>query len=154
MAKLLDKYQAQKCTIEAGKQNAKLGPEQIWQYQELLYRISVLETFQMFDQSAPKSVDMKSLVLHYQMIDAYIQNLTQERRSGTSADENTQKQRDTAHSSLLRVIQDYRRRFGSFAPSTGIQYQTDIHNVIISVITVWIEYRNTFIMLNTKKEAA
>ena len=154
MAKLLDKYQTQKCALEAGMQTAKPGPEHIWQHQELLYRISVLETFQMFDQSAPKSMNMKSLVTHYQMMDAFIQNLSLERRSGTAADENIQKQRDTAHGSLLRVIQDYRRRFGSFSPITDIQYQNDIHNVIITVITVWIEYRNTFVLINTKREAA
>ena len=151
MANLLDKYLG---ILDAGIGNTKPSPEQIWRHQELWYRVSVLETFQMFDRSAPKSMDMKALVTHYQMMDAFTQNLTQERRFGTAADENIQKQRETVHGSLLRVIQDYRRRFGSFAPGSDTQYQADIHNTIITVITVWVEYRNTYVMVNTKKEAA
>ena len=151
MAKLLDKYIS---LLDVERQNTSPSPDQIWQNQELLYRISALETLQMFYRSAPKSADMKLLVVHYQMMDAFIQNLTLERRSMTSADENIQKQCETAHGSLLRVIKDYRRRFSSFAPSNDTQYQTDIQKVIIAVIAVWIEYRNTFVMINTKKEAA
>ena len=154
MAKLLDKYQALKCALDTGAQTAKPNLEQIWRSQELLYRISVLETFQMFDRCAPTGTDIKILVTHYQMMDAFIQNLTQERRYGTATDEKNQKQRETAHSSLLRVIQDYRRRFGSFAPGSDTQYQMDIRNTIIAAISVWIEYRNTYVMINIKKEAA
>jgi hypothetical protein len=147
MATLLEKYQSLKNGFDAGLPIARPGPEQIWQHQETLYRIAALETFYAFTRTAPKSADMKVLAAHYQMVDAYIQNLTQERRCGGTAGEDAQKQRDTAHGSLLRVVQDYRKRFGSFAPVNDTQYQADIRNAISAVVSVWIQYRNTFVVI-------
>jgi hypothetical protein len=145
MATLLEKYQALKNGFDASLPSAQPHPSQIWQHQELLYRIAALDTFRIFVETAPKSVEMNVLVTHYRMVDAYIQHLTQERRCGNSADEAVRKQRDTAHGSLLKVVQDYRRRFGSFAPGNNTQYQADIRNAIGVVVSAWIQYRNTYV---------
>jgi hypothetical protein len=147
MATLLEQYQSLKNGFDAGLSAAMPGPDQIWRHLEALYRIAALETFQTFSRTAPKSADMKLLGTHYQMVDAYIQNLTQERRCGNTADEDVQKQRDAAHGSLLRVIQDYRKRFSSFAPGNDTQYQADIRNAISAVVSVWLQYRNTYVAI-------
>ena len=145
MATMLESYIAQKNGFDAGMQTSMPGPEGILRQQELLYRVEVLEACQMFVKSAPRGTDTKELCWHYQIVDAYLHNLVLERRLGAAADENLLKQRDTAHGNLLRVIQDYRKRFGSFAPGgNGDAYKKEITNVIQTVLPVWIQYRQTF----------
>jgi len=145
MATMLESYQARKNAFDAGLQIAMPSPVQSWQQQETLYRIGVLEICQMFSKTAPRSADTSALLPHYQMMDACFQSLTQERRYGPVNNQDIQKQRETAYGSLLSVIQDYRKRFGSFAPATDEQYQKDIQSVIVTVIPVWIQFRNTYV---------
>jgi len=149
MPTILESYQAGKYSFDAGIQAAMPAPAQIWVQQETIYRIEVLETCQMFAKTAPQSVDAQVLMPHYQMVDAYMQNLTLERRYGMSVNDVIKKQRETAYNNLLRVIQDYRARFGSFSPGgdTGC-YRKTIANVIQTILPVWIQYRQTFIEIN------
>jgi len=129
------------------------GPAEIWHQQELLYRIGVLDTAKMFGKTAPQSADPKDLCWHYQMMDAFFQSLTCERRYGLGADENLKKQRETAHGNLLQVIQDYKKRLGSFTPGSDAgYYKKTITNVIQTVLPVWIQYRQTYVEI--EKEAA
>ena len=146
MPTMLETYQAGKNSFDTSIQTAAPAPDQIWIQQETIYRIEVLETCQMFAKTAPQSVDAQILAPHYQMVDAYIQNLSLERRYGVSAGEETKKQCETAYNNLLRVIQDYRARFGSFSPGgdTGC-YRKTISKVIQTVLPVWIQYRQTYI---------
>ena len=107
----------------------------------------------MFVKAAPQSADTKDLFWHYQMVDAYIQNLSLERRYAMDASENLQKQRETARGNLLRVIQDYRNRFTSFAPGNDAScYRETVAKVIQTVLPVWLQYRQTYTEI--KKEAA
>ena len=152
MATMLENYQAQKISFDDGTQTAMPGPDQIWRQQELLYRIEVLETCQMFVKTAPNSVARNVLVSHYQMVDGYIQNLVFERRYGYASNEEIKKQRDTAYDSLNLVIESYRKHFGSFAPENDIgRYRKAITSVIQTVLPAWIQYRQTYIEI--KKEA-
>ena len=153
MATMLETYHIQKSSFDSSIQTAMPGPEQIWRQQEVLYRIEVLETCQMFIKSAPNSLDVKLLVTHYQMVDAYVQNLALERRYGVNSGEETKKQRDTAYGSLNQVIESYRKGFGSFAPGNDAGcYKKTIASVIQTVLPVWILYRQTYTEI--KKEAA
>jgi len=149
MPTILESYQAGKNSFDTGIQTVMPSPAQIWAQQETIYRIEVLETCQMFAKTAPQSVDAKTLVTHYQMVDAFIQNIASERRYGTNAGEEVKKQRDTAHNNLHRVIQDYRARFGSFTPGgdTGC-YRKTISNVIQTILPVWIQYHQTYIEIS------
>ena len=147
MATMLENYQAQKINFDNGMQTAMPDLAQIWRQQELLYRIEVLETCQMFVKTAPNSVDLDMLVPHYQMIDAYIQSLTLERRYGlNTSNEEIKKLRNTAYNSLNLVIESYRKHFESFTPEndTGC-YRKIITSVIQTVLPVWIQYRQTYI---------
>lgn len=152
MATMLENYTACKISFEGEMQTSMPGPAQIWQQQELLYRISVLEACQMFARTAPRSADAKDLHWHYQMLDAYFQNLSTERRYGLGANDEVQKRREAAYGNLLNVIADYRKRFGSFAPGGDTEcYRKTIAGVIQTVLPVWIQYRQTYIEIN--KEA-
>ena len=152
MATLLESYSNRKNRFNEGTQTAMPGPEQVWQQQELLYRIGVIETCQMLVKTAPLSIDVKSLLWHYQIVDAYVQSLTQERRTRSEVSEDLQKQRNTAHINLLQVIKDYRKRFGSFVPGNEDScYRKAIANTIQTVLTAWVQYRQTYI--NISKEA-
>jgi len=153
MATMLETYQAQKGSFDNSIQIALPGPEQIWRQQEVLYRIEVLETCQMFVKTAPNSVDVSLLVAHYQMVDAYVQNLTLERKYGVNSGDEMKKQRDTAYGSLNQVIEGYRKSFGSFSPGNDAGcYRKAIARVIQTVLPVWIQYRQTYTEI--KKEAA
>ena len=146
MATLLEKYIERKNSFDGRMQAAMPSPDDVWQQQELLYRIEVLEACQMLGKAAPRSADPKDLCWHYQMADAYFQNLTLERRYGASADEKLKQQRETAHGSLLCVIQAYRKNFASFAPGNDADcYRKEITKVIQTVLAVWIQYRQTYV---------
>lgn len=153
MATMLETYTTQKACFDNSLHVAAPGPAQIWQQQELLYRIEVLEACQMFVKTTPQSVDVKDLLWHYQMVDAFFQSLSVERRYCACSDDDARKRRETAHGNLLQVIADYRRRFGSFAPGNDAGcYKKTIANVIQTVLPVWVQYRQTYIEIT--KEAA
>ncbi len=152
MATLLESYTYSKNRFDGNLVADTVAPEEVWRQQERLYRLAVLETCQMFVKTAPVSSDAKQLYWHYLMVDAYFQSLTQERRYSTSNTEKEQKQRDTAHGNLLNVIQDYRRKFSSFAPGKDSEcYRKLISGVIQTVIPVWIQFRQSY--FEVKKEA-
>lgn len=124
----------------------------VWRYGELLYRISVLETCQMFCKTAPITMDASVLLGHYQMLDAYVQNLALERRYGPSRGPDTQKERDAAMNNLGRVIQDYRKRFSSFAPTDAGTYSHEVGRLVNTLLPAWLQFRNTFVSVKKKQE--
>ena len=146
MATLLESYTTSKNSFDADIQAAIPKPMQVLHQQEVLYRISVLEGCQMFAKAAPRSVDVKCLLWHYQMLDAYFQNLTMERKYGLGTGEDVQKRRDAAQGNLLNVIADYRKRFSSFSPGNDEGcYKKTITSVIQTVLPAWIQYRQTYV---------
>jgi len=128
------------------------SPAEIWAFQELLYRIQVLETFKVFCQTAPCGTDVNIIMPHYKMVDAYIQHLSLERQFGKRVDEATQKQRQTALGSLQAIVGDYRRRFQSFRPTSAELYGNDIANIIKTVIPAWVVHRNCYVSLEIEEE--
>lgn len=90
---------------------------------ELNYRICVLETFQTFCKSAPVTMDTKAMGYHFQMVNAYVKFVLNERRFGPKTDADGQKKRETALASFERVVQDGKKRFTSFSAGTNEQYK-------------------------------
>ena len=153
MATILESYRNMKTAHESGIQTGNAGQVSVWTYQELLYRIEVLEVCQMFVKSAPQSADSKVLSPHFQMFNAYIENLTLERGRGANNDGNAQKQRETAHGNLRVIVDDYRRRFGNISLNGDAgRYGKEIAGVIQTVLPAWIQYRDT--VTEIKKEAS
>lgn len=151
MAKLtmLEKYQHS--FMDIAQQAGELPLEQAWTYQELIYRMEVLQVCQMFASISPVGDDMRAMLIHYQMVDGYLENLKTERRIGFAASEDEQKQRDTAHQNLCRIVTDYRKRFGSFKPNNPEQYKNEIGKAITTFLPAWIQMRNAYIKINTKE---
>lgn len=147
---MLEKYQHMFAGI-ASRQPVPL--EQAWVYQELLYRMEALQICQMFCANAPAGADMQAMFAHYQMVDSYLENLKNERRGSFSAGDEEQKQRETAHQNLCRIVQDYRKRFGSFSPSAQGQYKNEIGKTITTFLPAWIQVRNAYIKINSREAA-
>ena len=130
MATWLNDYQARKEQMAPLAAKGELSLMQSMEYQELLYRIEVLETCQMFCKTAPVTTDLKVLIGHYQLVDAYVQCIGRERRIGLPADE--------------KIVADCRKRFSSFQPSTQDLYKRSISTLISTVLPVWLQMRNAY----------
>lgn len=72
MATLLEKYTDLRTGLVEKVMNGVLPLDKVLVYQEILYRIDVLESCQLFVKTAPVTTDTKVLAYHYQMWDVYI----------------------------------------------------------------------------------
>jgi hypothetical protein len=147
MATLLEQYNNLKTDMTAKIAEGKMPGEQMLAYQEVLYRICVLETCQGFCKSAPVSVDAKALTYHYQLSDGYIRMLLAERKFGQQADKDMKAARETAASSLERIVLDCRRKFSSFTPAKPELYRKSVSTMFNTVLPAWIQYRETYIKI-------
>lgn len=154
MATVLENCYSLRTELEQRMAQTAITANQLWWYGELVYRIGVLETCQMFCRSAPASMDVKVLLGHYQMLDVFVRSLAQERRYGPNRGPDTDKEREAAANNLARVIQDYQKRFSSFSPTTPEYYCHEITNVINTVLPAWLQVRNTYVPLKKAKEAS
>ena len=137
MATWLSEYKNLKNEMEKQIGAGHASLEQLMLYQELLYRIEVLYASQAFCQTAPVTTDVAVLSGHYQLVDAYIQCLTKERRLGQTASE-----------TLDKVVLDCRKRFSSFTPTDQNQYRKGVSSLINTVLPVWLKLRNTYINIS------
>lgn len=145
MATLLDQYREKQNEFRSQIAENSLPLENLLVMQELNYRICVLETFQSFCKSAPITMDTKVMSYHFQMVDAYVRFILNERKFGLKADADGQKRRETARESLERVVQDGRKRFGGFSAGTQEQYKKCISTFCNAILPVWMQYRNTYV---------
>ena len=145
MATTLEQYYQTKQQLNAKMAEGKFTNDQLLGYQELMYRISVLESCMMFLKSAPVSTDTGVLGFHYKVVDALFTCMLQERQFGIPADEKIKKQRATALENLQLVINSFRRPFQSFVPSTPESYRDAVSKMITTVLPVWLQYRFTYI---------
>jgi len=130
------------------------APVQLWYYQELLYRIEILEVFKQFKDAAPLSSEPNIFKTHYQVVDMYVENLKKDRNLPEAPDGEIKKQRETALACLNSVVNDYRKRYGSYGPKSPEQYQKDIGNTIGTFLPAWLQYRNTIKEIKLTEEKA
>lgn len=149
---LLERYWKVRLELDSASKEIPPSPAQLWVYQELLYRIGVLEAFQLIAKAAPFSSDMKTLFPHYQVVNMFVDNLKKERFL-PAPDPDAQNQQRTAIGSLHSVIDDYRKRYASYVPQSPEQYQRDIGRTIATVLPAWIQYRNTITDIKLNEEA-
>lgn len=147
MATILDQYREKQKQIRSKIAENSLLPEELLVMQELNYRICVLETFQSFCKSAPVTTEVKVISYHFQLVDAYVRFVLNERRFGPKTDADGQKKRETALVSFERVVQDGKKRFTSFSAGTNEQYKNCISQYVNTILPVWMQYRNTYINL-------
>ncbi len=55
---------------------------------------------------------------------------------------------------LSRVIQDYRKRFSSFAPAAPESYGYEVGRVVNTLLPAWLQFRNTFVPIKKEKKEA
>lgn len=147
MATILEQYREKQNEIRSKAAENSLMLEELLTMQELNYRICVLETFQTFCKSAPITMDTKAMGYHFQMVNAYVKFVLNERRFGPKTDADGQKKRETALASFERVVQDGKKRFTSFSAGTNEQYKKSISQYVNTILPVWMQYRNTYINL-------
>ena len=154
MATVLENYYSLRSEVDKRIAQGSASADAIWWHGELVYRIGVLETCQMFCKTAPVTMDVQALLGHYKMLDTYVQCLALERRYGPNRGPDTQKERDAAQNNLGRVIEDYRKRFSSFAPSAPENYSREISRVVQTLLPAWLQFRNTFVPIKKKEKEA
>lgn len=145
MATTLEQYYQTKQQLDARMAASKFTTDQLLGYQELLYRISILESCMTFVKTAPVTADLKEMSFHYQVVDALFICLIQERQFGVPADEKMKTQRATALSNLQTVINCFRKQFQSFAPTSPEAYRDAVSKMINTVLPAWLQYRFTYI---------
>lgn len=144
---MLDYYRALKDALEEQAKTEKITAQEMFLYEELLYRIHVLEVFRYLTAAAPPSTDLKEIGGHFQAVDAMVSHLCRERRLRASTDEKVQKSRETAHRFLLEIVSDYRKRFTNYMPGDIGQYEADIWKVIRTLLPAWQQYRDTMLKI-------
>ena len=145
MATTLDQYYQTKQQLLAKMAEGQFAGDQLLGYQELLYRISVLESCMTLVKTAPVGTDLMAMSFHYQVVDALFTCLLQERQFGIPADEKLKNQRTTALSALHTVITSFRKQFQSFAPSFPEAYRDAVGKMINTILSAWLQYRFTYI---------
>lgn len=145
MANILAQYVATQNEMLLQVAGNELPMESVVAYQELNYRIDVLNTCKALTVTAPETMDKKKLGYHYQLTDKVLGTLTTEHKLGPTVDEEGKKKREASLSALERVIQDGRRRFQSLNITSNEQYKKLVISFICAVLNVWVQYRNTYV---------
>ena len=152
MNRLLDLYEAKRAALDNASSESSVSCQACFAYQELEYRIHVLKVCGFLDCNAPENADLSCIREHLQAFDAFVCHLCVERRFQPSADEQRQKERETAYRFLLDVVRDYRKRFSNYMAECAGQYRRDIHDTIQVLLTAWTQYRETMMQIYTEEE--
>ena len=145
MATTLEQYNQMKQQLSVKIADGTMTGDQLLGYQELLYRISVLESCMNFVKTAPVTNDMKVMSFHYQVVEALFTCLIQERQFGVPANDALKKQRDTALSNLQTVVNSFRKQFQSFKPAAPEAYRAAVTKMVNTILPAWLQYRFTYI---------
>ena len=145
MASYLDECANRKISLAPLVKAGKMTFQDTMVYQELLYRIQVLETCKMLYKAAPITTNMNDLLLHYQLTDTLLSCMEEERHMGFPADDKGKAQRRTAVENFHRVLTDFRKRFSSFRAEKPEQYRQSVSAMIGAVLVAWVQLRNTYV---------
>ena len=127
-------------------EETELPLKKLLEYQELKYRIFVIDTFRSFERIIPLTDDKKEIQRHYYVVSKFIRSLLTEHKYGTKTDETGMKVRETAERALLKVVSDGERRFKSLAIQFQ-QYYKSIYEYFQTVLIVWTQYRESYIKI-------
>ena len=145
MATILEQYREMQSKMRSQVSQKSLPLGDVLILQEVNYRICILETFSALCQTAPITTDTNAMGFHYQIVDAYVRFVLNERRFGLKTDAEGQKKRETAYASFEKVVQDGRRRFSGFRANNAQEYKASVGKYIMSILSVWLQCRNTYI---------
>jgi len=141
----LERYLLRRFDLETALRAEPVDLTVLWKYQEVMYRISVIETCRAFQETIPASDEIVTLLPHFQMLMAFFQHLVSERRLGIPDDIKTRRHRDSAHMSLVRIMDDHSSRLMHYTPEGPEQYRLDVRNIISTVLSAWMQYRDSLL---------
>ncbi len=141
MSRLLDSYRSQKVklTLEMDDRPCR---QTFSLLQEVNYRISVYETFQSIYR-ASKTMAYRDCAEHYRMFDGFVKMILAERCFETT-DPDLQARRETAYTSLLSVVSEYRKKYANYRFRNPCDYIDDISGTMNAFLSVWLAHRNTY----------
>lgn len=156
MSKLND-YMELRDNFRKKIEEGNFEPKEMLVFQELNYRIEVLETFQCFCKTAPVTADAGIIGYHHQLVLAFVKKIVTERQLGERSDQEGTKRRETAQNSLQSVVDDCSKRFSAFRAESEGQYQKALGAFINTILPVWLQYRTSYVDiklldLGSKKE--
>ena len=96
MANILAQYVATQNEMLLQVAGNELPMESVVEYQELNYRVDVLNTCKALTITAPVTTDAQKLGYHYQLTDKILGTLTTEHKFGPSVDEEGKKKREAS----------------------------------------------------------
>lgn len=114
-------------------------------FQELEYRISVLESIRFWLETAPVTTEIRTLGEHYQVVSSYLELFRQERRHDIVADRQHREKSLTALLALSAVIHEGSEKFSRFYPVDAKSYRNLLIPYVVDVLNRWLFYRNLYI---------
>ena len=148
MAKLLDDYYAKRESLSKQLSFGKgLNQEQLYQFNELLYRINVMETLRMLMATAPVTLETRPQSEHFRVFSALVNGLMNERQIAVSGNPKEVEQRKAAHNAFSTMATCCLKSFHSYVPSAADDYRKSIEQTISAVLSSWVPYRDTFVKL-------
>lgn len=144
MATMMEQYLSAKQAFSEQIAANSLPLDKLLAYQELIYRIGVIETCRDFCRTAPRTMDVKALGFHYRVVEGYLMNLMMEHYVGKPADEKLKGQRETARNNLQGITASFRKQFSSFQASNPDHYHQAITNMVNTVLPAWVKFRDTY----------
>ena len=149
---LLQDYVVLKNEIEDRMEGA-LAVNYLLDYQELAYRVCVLETLKTFSESVPDVEDEKAIHYYGKALAAYLKGLADAHKFAPKADKETLKKRETALNALCSVCEDAGKKIAAYTPSNRKEYAKDMAKMIKPVTIVWAQYRNTLVAIGSSEKA-
>jgi len=154
MGKALDDYKAmEQALLQKFTDTNTDHTRDAWVYQEVSYRIHVLESLRALSMTAPEGMDSHQLFAHFTWVDAFITFMAGERLYAPSQDPDERKRQETAMKTLQEIIASAKGKFRNYAPASPKQYRQDITTLIKVIIPPWMQYRDTYFKLDRTKEA-
>ncbi len=152
MAKILDIYKEKQNIVEQAINQNMLPLGDLERAQELRYRIGVIEALRIYCKTAPVTDNIKTMVEHFTQVFNYLSGLQKEHLVQDSNDEAVNNTRNTAKAALADAYNGIANTMSSFKMTSNEYYKETVIKMINGFIPVWLQYRDTLILIKIPKE--
>lgn len=152
MAKILDIYKEKQNIVEQAVNQNMLPLSDLERVQELRYRIGVIEALRIYCKTAPVTDNVKTMVEHFTQVFNYLRGLQNEHTVHESTDEAVTNTRNTAKAALADAYNGIANTMSSFKMTSNEYYKETVIKMINGFIPVWLQYRDTLILIKVPKE--
>lgn len=115
------------------------------EYQELAYRVCVLQTLKVFTESVPDINDEKAVRYYGKATSAFLRQLPDEHTFAPKVNDDGIKKRETALKALRSACEDACAKLGDYKPSAQDLYSKEVSKMLKPVITIWAQYRDALV---------